>query len=494
VIIGLLAVVAVVGGMRFMKWVTAPSYGVRLAGMAAKDAAAVTAKLDTDGVTYKLEGGGSTVLVPNEVLDTQRLAVAAAGLPAGKTDAGWAAFDKGGLTSSSFQQHVAYQRAMEATLASSVEGIDGVRSAEVHLALPEKKLFTEQKEAARASVLVESTGALDDEAVDAMTHLVASAVPGLAPADVSITDSSGRLITGNGATTGATRAAKERQAYEDTLSTRVTTMFDTLLGPGRAVVRVNAEMDTANRTIDRETFDKDRAVVGSSAESKETYATAPVPDPAGTLTQAPDNAATAANDYNKTQTTVTNLVSREVEHEEVAAGGVKRLTVAVAVEPNGTPAAPPAAEMQRLVAAAVGLDPARGDSIAVTTPAFVQGEDQAEAAQQAPSGGPAATASQYGPKALGGVLLLLVGLGFLRTVKKGLSTEVTADQLNAALEGAGGKRGKDELGAGAQAALPSGSVPAPRTDDGQMLELLDDNPDELAGLLRGWLANTGAER
>src|SRR3712207_5015128 len=81
VIIGLLAVVAVVGGMTFLKWVTAPTYGVLLAGMDATDAAAVTAKLDADGVAYKLEGGGSAVLVPKEVLDTQRIAVAAAGLP-----------------------------------------------------------------------------------------------------------------------------------------------------------------------------------------------------------------------------------------------------------------------------------------------------------------------------------------------------------------------------------------------------------------------------
>ncbi len=502
VIIGLLAVVAVVGGMTFLKWVTAPTYGVLLAGMDAKDAAAVTAKLDADGVAYQLEGGGSTVLVPKEVLDTERLAVAAAGLPAGKTDSGWAAFDKSGLTSSSFQQHVAYQRAMEATLASSVEGIDGVRSAEVHLALPEKKLFTEQKEAARASVLVDTSGTLDDDAVDAMTHLVASAVPGLAPADVSITDSSGRLITGDGATSGATRAAKERVAYEDTLATRVSTMFDTLLGPGRAVVRVNAEMDTSDNTIDRETFDKDKAVVGSSAEAKESYTTA-TPDATaqGTVTQPadPNAAAQSANDYTKSQTTVTNLVSRTVEHEVDAAGGVKRLTVAVAVEPSGSPAAPPTAELEKLVAAAVGLDPARGDSIAVTTPAFVNAGAEAAAAEDtAAAGGPAATASQYGPKALGGVLLLLVGLGFLRTVRRGLTSEVTVEQLNAALEGAGGKKkgkkGADELGAGAQAALPAGSVPAPRQDDGQLLELLDDNPDELAGLLRGWLANTGAER
>ncbi|MCW2666005.1 MAG: flagellar M-ring protein FliF, partial [Frankiales bacterium] len=158
VIIGLLAVVAVVGGMTFMKWVTAPTYGVLLAGMDPQDASAVVAKLDADGIAYKLASGGATVMVPTSSLDAERLAVASAGLPAGKTDSGWAAFDKAGLTSSSFQQQVAYQRARESTRSGAVGAIDGVRSAEVHLALPEKRLFTDDKKPARASVLVTTDG------------------------------------------------------------------------------------------------------------------------------------------------------------------------------------------------------------------------------------------------------------------------------------------------------------------------------------------------
>jgi flagellar M-ring protein FliF len=154
VIAGLLTIVGLTGAVFFLRWVSAPTYGVLLAGLDAKDASAVTAKLSADGVAYKLEGGGTTVLVPQSVLDKERIAVAAAGLPAGTTQDGWAAFDKQGLTSSSFQQQVAYQRALEATLAGSLQGIEGVRSAEVHLALPERRLFSAEQDPARASVLV----------------------------------------------------------------------------------------------------------------------------------------------------------------------------------------------------------------------------------------------------------------------------------------------------------------------------------------------------
>ncbi|MBC7678303.1 MAG: flagellar M-ring protein FliF, partial [Pseudorhodobacter sp.] len=101
VIIGLLSVLGVTGGVFFLRWVSTPTYGVLLAGLDPKDAAAVTAKLGTDGVAYKLSGGGSTVLVPQSSLDKERLSVAAAGLPAGSTQDGWAASDKQGLTSSS---------------------------------------------------------------------------------------------------------------------------------------------------------------------------------------------------------------------------------------------------------------------------------------------------------------------------------------------------------------------------------------------------------
>jgi flagellar M-ring protein FliF len=492
VIAGLLTVVGITGAVFFLRWVSAPTYGVLLAGLDAKDASAVTAKLSADGVAYKLDGGGTTVLVPQSVLDKERIAVAAAGLPAGTTQDGWAAFDKQGLTSSSFQQQVAYQRALEATLASSLQGIDGVRSAQVHLALPERRLFSTQQDPARASVLVQSSGTLSDETVDAMTHLVASAVPDLAPKDVSITDGSGTLLTG-GTSTGA-KSEGARRSYEDALTAQVTSMFDTLLGPGHAVVRVSAEMDTASTTVDSTTYDPKSSVVLNQTSSTETYApTAGTTGPSGPLTSTnatgqsattTGTTTTKTNGYNKTDSSTTNGVSVTTAHKELAPGGVKRLTVAVAVDSNAKNA-PPAADIQSMVANAVGLDPARGDTIAVTTPAFLMSTTKAAKAAGTPGGGPVDMLASYGPKALGALLLLLVGVGVLRTVKNGTSTEVPEAQLTAAVE------------AGRRTALPSGSqvaIPVQRTSSEDLLGVIDDRPDEVTGLLRGWLENTGAGR
>lgn len=492
VIAGLLTVVGITGAVFFLRWVSAPTYGVLLAGLDAKDASAVTAKLSADGVAYKLDGGGTTILVPQSVLDKERIAVAAAGLPAGTTQDGWAAFDKQGLTSSSFQQQVAYQRALEATLAGSLQGIEGVRSAQVHLALPEHRLFSTQQDPARASVLVQTSGTLSDETVDAMTHLVASAVPDLAPKDVSITDGSGTLLTSGSSTSGKSESA--RRSYEDALTAQVTSMFDTLLGPGHAVVRVSAEMDTASTTVDSTTYDPKDSVVLNQTTSSETYApTAGTTGATGPLTSAnatgqtpsTTTAPTKTNGYSKTDASTTNGVSVTTAHKELAPGGVKRLTVAVAVDSNAKNA-PPAADIQSMVANAVGLDPARGDTIAVTTPAFLMSNAKAAKATGTAGGGPLDMVTSYGPKALGALLLLLVGVGFLRTVKNGTSTEVSEAQLTAAVE------------AGRRTALPAGShavaIPAQRTSSEDLLGVIDDRPDEVTGLLRGWLENTGATR
>lgn len=504
VIIGLLTVVGTVGGVVFLKWVTAPTYGVLLAGLDAKDASAVTAKLDADGVSYQLAAGGATVMVPTSSLDAERIAVAAAGLPAGTTDSGWAAFDKAGLTSSSFQQQVAYQRALEATLSTSVGQIAGVRSAEVHLALPEKRLFVDDQQAARASVLVTTTGTLGDDAIDAITHLVASSVPDLAASDVSVTDSSGQLLTSDGAAGGgAGRADKARTQLESGLESRATTMLDSVLGSGHAVVRVNAEMDLAGRTTDTETYDPAKTAVLSEADTSETYSTPPSAAPGGTITSAqilptptpsPVASASAGSPgYVKRSTTRQNGVTHTVEHSQLVAGGIKRLTVAVVVDRNAKNA-PTAAELQLLVSNAVGVDASRGDTITVSTPAFPVTATTGAAATSG-STGSTGTLTALAPQALGGVLLLLVALGLLRTVRRGIATELSPAEVTAALAGSGARPALSAAHqAAAQAALPAGAVPAPRgDDDGDLMSLLEDD-DEVAGMLRGWLANAGGDR
>ena len=492
VIIAMLGVVSLVAAVAFLRWASAPTYTVLLAGLEAEDAAAVTAQLDTDGVPYQLEAGGATVLIPAETVDAERLKIAAAGLPASKTDGGWAVFDAQGMTSSSFQQQVAYQRAMEGTLGTTLTGIDGVQAATVHLALPEKKVFTDEQQPVRASVLLDTTRTLDGGAVDAVTRLVSSSIPGLAPEDVSVSDSTGRLLSTDG--TGGTQDREAQAALEDELANQATTMLDSVLGPGHAVVRVSAEIDRSKRTTDSEVYDPKKQVVLSEDSSTETYTT-PNDGTTSSGTVAEPQTTTAAttasaNDYRKEQASKDLGNSRTLTHEDEAAGGIKRLTVAVVVDRDAANA-PATVDVQNLVANAVGLDPARGDTIAVSTPSFLK----TEAAPAVPAtGGGAGSAKALAPTVLGGVLLLLVGLGLLRTLRRGAVREVPADEVTAALAQAAAQ-GALPAGAAGARELPAAPVAEQRgTGEQDLLHLVDENPDEVTALLRGWLANSGGDR
>ncbi|MGZ6827366.1 MAG: flagellar M-ring protein FliF C-terminal domain-containing protein, partial [Mycobacteriales bacterium] len=149
--------------------------------------------------------------------------------------------------------------------------------------------------------------------------------------------------------------------------------------------------------------------------------------------------------------------------------------------------APNAATITSLVAGAVGYDAKRGDTLSVSTPAFLMSSSKTAATAAAAKAGPLDLVSTYGPKALGGLLLLFVGFGFLRTVKRGTATDIPAEQVTAAIEA--GKRGA--VAGRRSAPALTGTLPSPRASSDDLLGVLDESPDEVAGMLRGWLANVG---
>ncbi|WP_376093066.1 flagellar basal-body MS-ring/collar protein FliF [Roseomonas sp. CCTCC AB2023176] len=170
-----------------------PPMALLYSEMDPRDAGAVVTSLERQRVPYRLGGGGTTVMVPEEQVARLRLALAREGLPAGGA-VGWEIFDRGeSLTTTPFQQDVNRVRAMEGELARTIRGLSGVRSARVHLVLPRREAFSRQTAEAQASVVLTMQGSqrLDREGVQAVLHLVATAVPGLKPSAISIVDSRG---------------------------------------------------------------------------------------------------------------------------------------------------------------------------------------------------------------------------------------------------------------------------------------------------------------
>jgi flagellar M-ring protein FliF len=486
VLAGLLTVLTLVGGMMFYRWVSAPSYAVLYSGLDAKDAADVTAKLTTDGVNYKLTGNGSAIEVPSGALDKERVALGAAGLPKGGTG-GWESLDKEGLTTSSFRQQVDYQRALEGEIAKTLRSIDGIDDAQVHLVLPEERLFTDQQRNARASVVLTTRRTLMNDQVQAVTSTVSSAVPDLAPDAVSITDSDGRLLSSHAGGNDDQSAAQA--TFEDSQTARAQSMLDQLLGAGHSVVRVSATLDFDKSKSTVKTVDSNKSAVTGSQKSTETYR-APNGSTSGGAVTATDptaaiaNTTTGASQYEKKSENTTVVPSEKLEEIQKATGTVNRQSVAVVLDTTAKNL-PPNAQVQQLVAAALGLDPKRGDTIVVSSAGF-------------DTGTPAATgeksAGLLGGKSLStivaAIMLLLITLLLARSARRPKVKAIDLPEVLPALPASRADTVALPTGTD-RTALPAGSIPSQRQGQASEVDLLqavETQPDDVAHLLRGWLS------
>src|SRR5215213_10273749 len=235
VVIGLL-----LGGFFFFRWITAPTQAPLFSNLASADASAIVDELNAAGVAYELADGGQTIMVDKDAVYDLRLQMSGKGLPAGQ-DTGYALLDQTGITTSEFQQQVTYQRALEGELSNTLEALDGVNQAVVHVALPKDEVFVTEQGVPTASVLLDLAPGtqLSGEQIQAVTNLVSSSVQDMDPEQVTVTDSTGQVLSAAG--TGVTAAAGDarsqvEQEYEDRLGENAQAILDRVLGPGRAVV------------------------------------------------------------------------------------------------------------------------------------------------------------------------------------------------------------------------------------------------------------------
>jgi flagellar M-ring protein FliF len=248
--------------------VSQPAMGVLFSDLSASDATTVIRDLDTKGIRYETRDDGQTILVPKADLGRVRMELASKGLPTGG-GVGYEIFDKGdAFSSTSFVQNINQLRALEGELSRTIRTIGRVASARVHLALPERRLFARDREAARASIVLKLRGELGTDQVQAIRHLVASAVEGLAPENISIVDERGRLLAngagGADAAAGGLGADDKRIALERRLKAQVEEIVAGAVGVGRARVQVAAELDPSRVESKLESFDPESRVVRST--------------------------------------------------------------------------------------------------------------------------------------------------------------------------------------------------------------------------------------
>jgi flagellar M-ring protein FliF len=387
------AIAAAVGGITALKhWNEERDFKPLFSGLAPEDAGGITAKLRELGVEYRLTDEGSAILVPSEKVAETRLELASAGLPkSGRI--GFELFDKTNFGASEFTEQVNYHRAIEGELERSVMSIREVEQARVHVTLAKDSLYTEQREPAKASVLVKlrHAAALSPQNIAAICQLTASAVPGLSPDQVSLVDTNGNLLnrprlTGGDADQDDAASIELRKSVERDLQTKIAETLDPLLGQGHFRVGVSADLDRTSGEQSEETYDPQKSAVASSQTTQDGPALASASGVPGTASNVPNATAKAApsgassTNYSRHTENVAYQTSRIVKHIKMPQGTLRRLSVSVLVDHSlrweGTKriVEPPTPEKMKvihdLVSAAAGLDANRGDQLVVEAFAF----------------------------------------------------------------------------------------------------------------------------
>jgi flagellar M-ring protein FliF len=503
-VIGTLALL--LGGFMVFKWASTPDYAPLFSNMSSSDASAVVDALDAEGTPYELADGGSTVMVPKDAVYSSRITLSGEGLPANSDNAGYGLLDDQGMSLSQDQQDTNFKRAMEGELANTIEAIDGVDTAVVHLAIPKKEVFANEQDPTTASVLVKTRAgaSLSPEQVQAVVNLVAASIDGLDPKNVTVSDSTGTVLAAPGGA-GASGTGQNQMVsdVQDDMRSKIQAQLDKVLGPGNSTVQVTATLDFDNTTTTSTNYTADPtlpALSSSTTSEKYTGAGAGGNVPTGGVVGADGEMETGTTtgsgdgSYENSSSTQDNAVNKTVEQRVSSPGSVASLHVGIALDQNATTMAGiNANDIQKMVAGAVGIQKARGDTISISEVPFDRTAQQSAAEELAAADAADAKAAKmqmYRNIGLG-VLVALMLLGAVLTArrrakKRDEATDYLVETLRADQE----QKFTATQVMDVPVELPGGEYDDPRGKDLQteIDDLIARQPDDVAALLRGWLA------
>ncbi len=360
------------------------------------DSAAAVAVLAADHIAYTLSDGGQTILVPTGSLDSARLALAAKNLPSGGSSS-YSLFDSStALTDSDFLDNINETRALNGELEQTIDQIQGVKLARVNIVLPHQQPFAQNPDPAQASVLLTLNGpvTLDQTSVNAILNLVASAVPGLKPNNISIADDRGDLLAAAGGPASGSQNANNTDLQKLTglqMGAAVESMLNDAIGPRHVHVVATVAMNFDHVDQTQTTYDPNGQVAISQQNSSNKTTSASPPPSVSVQNNLPNPTSKTPTPGNSSdnQTQTTNYdVSATIRHLVQTAPQISKISVAVLLDGISTtdakgntqwaPRKPDQiAAITALVKSAVGFDAQRGDVVQVETIPFA--EDQAMA-------------------------------------------------------------------------------------------------------------------
>ncbi|MDR0764967.1 MAG: flagellar M-ring protein FliF [Synergistaceae bacterium] len=483
---GILALALVVGRT---------AYEPVFTGLEARDQDAIIEYLKEQKIPYRTDSSSNSILVPSANVYESRIALAAKGIPSGGI-VGFERFDNARIGRTSFQEKVDYYRSLEGELSRTIREMNAVSSARVSIVVPESRLFLEEQRPSTAAVLLKLRPGAEfgQEQARAVVHLVASSVEGLTPDNVTLVDADGQIpfddILDDTLTmqTGNQLVLKQRQfekQYETELERKLKDTLEKVYGPGRVKAAVRVELDFDKKQDSKRTVftlpEKNYGPVQSEQSTEESY-TGPAGTSGGvpgTTTNIPGYVANAgAGNENATydrSDRVTNYDNSTHESSIVETQGkIKRLTATVLID--GTLEQPEIDSWQGAVATAIGADDERGDRISIMAMPFDTSIADAYAAR---------LAAERQRRMIVGVSSFLVLLVFVVA----LAVMWARKRKMAALRG--------EQGADAAPSLRELlEKPDLMTTQGE-LSILEEqlrnyamnNPEELASLIKSWVAD-----
>jgi flagellar M-ring protein FliF len=490
-----------------------PKYVTLYSGLKPADAQALGSRLGAHNIPYQLSPDGSSLLVPAEQLDASRLETASQGLPR-NARLGFELFDTPNWAGSDFTEKVNYQRALEGELERTLQTLSEVEAVRVHLVLPRESLFTEQEREAKAAVILKTRGgALSQQAQLAIPQLVASAVDGLRPENVTVVDADSNtpLLHARGMSGGGGAYDLDEQLQKTLLRT-----LEPVVGPDHVRASVHVEYDLSTSENTEEVYDPKTTATLTQQKSEEIMGGGGPAGIPGTASNLPASAGaakavvTVSDSQSSHSESETYAVSKSVRHTVQPAGRVKRIAAAVLIDDVVDVADPavakPAArrkrtademkEIEQLAGAAIGLDTQRGDVLAVQNLSF-----QELPLQKLVPPTKIETTRRVVLEWLGLLrylailaLFLIVYFLMLRPVKKQILT--TLRELPARI-GAGHKK-SNEAGAatlvagGVEIELPAGAEQAQRAGvlKKQLADKVKAQPATAGRLVQAWIRET----
>jgi len=381
---------------------TSPVFSPLYSNLSSEDSGVIATELGSMGIDFEMKNGGAEIHVPSSDVLRIRMALAQKGIPSQGSLVGYEIFDKEDtLGTSSFVHNVNLVRALEGELSRTISSLSSIKSARVHLVIPKKEIFKKRSLEPSASVVLSLTNRVKTpkEQIEAVKHLVTSAIPGLKSSKVTIVDSRGHLLA-KGSSEGegedneifsASTSEEYRTNYESKLKRRIETLLEQAVGAGNVEARISAEIGFDRKVTNSETFDPDgrvaRSIQTSESNEQSSDSAGGTVSVANNLPDGGSNAGAGGSSNSNLRTDeVTNFeISKTITNHISETGKVQKISVAVLVD--GTyetienedgdeeniykPRSDEEIEQIRmLVSSAIGYNAKRGDKVEIINMQF----------------------------------------------------------------------------------------------------------------------------